>query len=83
MHVDHIKPKQLGGTATIENGQVLCGQHNYLKKTLKQTETGKKMFIHLCQIATQEGDEKLVAFLTDILRMYEKHDINGHIKWRQ
>lgn len=42
LHVDHIKPKDYGGKATIENGQTLCSQHNFLKKNLKQTETGKK-----------------------------------------
>ncbi|MGP1515486.1 MAG: HNH endonuclease [Bacteroidales bacterium] len=24
MHVDHIKPKEFGGKAIIENGQTLC-----------------------------------------------------------
>lgn len=42
LHVDHIKPKDLGGKATIENGQTLCAQHNFMKKNFKQTETGKK-----------------------------------------
>ncbi len=42
LHVDHIKPKDLGGKATLENGQTLCSKHNFLKKNLKQTETGKK-----------------------------------------
>ena len=37
LHVDHIKPKDLGGKATIENGQTLCSQHNFLKKNFKQT----------------------------------------------
>lgn len=32
LHIDHIIPKDLGGKATIENGQVLCSQHNFLKK---------------------------------------------------
>src|SRR3989344_2251909 len=41
LHVDHIKPKDFGGEATIENGQTLCAQHNFIKKNLKQTETGK------------------------------------------
>src|SRR3989344_6139532 len=45
LHVDHIKPKDLGGEATIGNGQMLCAQHNFIKKNLKQTETGKKMYI--------------------------------------
>lgn len=47
LHIDHIKPKNLGGKASIENGQTLCAQHNFQKKTLNQTETGKKMFIRL------------------------------------
>jgi len=42
LHVDHIKPKDMGGLATTENGQTLCSQYNFLKKNLKQTETGKK-----------------------------------------
>ena len=54
IHADHIKPKDRGGKATIENGQTLCSTHNYRKKNLKQTETGKKMFIHLLELAKQE-----------------------------
>jgi 5-methylcytosine-specific restriction endonuclease McrA len=51
LHIDHIKPKDLGGKSTIENGQTLCSQHNFLKKNLKQTETGKKMYIRLYELA--------------------------------
>lgn len=51
LHADHIKPKHLGGTATIENGQTLCSQHNFLKKNLQQTETGKKMFMRLYELS--------------------------------
>ena len=36
LHIDHIKPKDFGGEATIENGQTLCAQHNFIKKNLKQ-----------------------------------------------
>ena len=42
LHVDHIKPKDKGGKATIENGQTLCSIHNFRKKNYQQTETGKK-----------------------------------------
>ena len=35
LQVDHIKPKDFGGEATIENGQTLCAQHNFIKKNLK------------------------------------------------
>ena len=45
LQIDHIKPKDFGGEATIENGQTLCAQHNFIKKNLKQTETGKKCLL--------------------------------------
>lgn len=83
LHVDHIKPKDLGGEATIENGQTLCSQHNFIKKNLKQTETGKKMFIRLYELAKSESNDELVKFCSDVLETYEKHNINSHIVWKK
>ena len=83
LHIDHIKPKDFGGEATIENGQTLCSQHNFIKKNLKQTETGKKMFIRLYELAKTEGNNDLKEFCADVLETYEKHDINGHIEWKK
>jgi len=83
LHVDHIKPKYLGGKSTVENGQTLCAQHNFIKKTMKQTETGKKMFIRLYELAKSEGNEELKKFCEDILETYERHNINGHIEWKK
>jgi len=83
LHVDHIKPRYLGGKSTIENGQTLCAQHNFIKKTLNQTETGKKMFIRLYELAKKEGNQELIKFCYDILETYEKHNINGHIIWEK
>lgn len=82
LHIDHIKPKYLGGKSTVENGQTLCAQHNFIKKNLKQTETGKKMFIRLYELAKKENNEELKKFCTDVLETYEKHNINGHIVWK-
>lgn len=83
LHVDHIKPKSLGGKAVIENGQTLCAQHNFIKKHLNQTETGKKMFIHLYDLAKSENNKELIKFCSDILEVYEKNNINGHIIWKK
>jgi len=83
LHVDHIKPKDFGGEATIENGQTLCSQHNFIKKNLKQTETGKKMFIRLYELAKSENNSELIKFCVDVLETYEKHNINGHIEWKK
>jgi len=83
LHVDHIKPKDKGGKAMLENGQILCSQHNFLKKNLNQTETGKKMFIRLYEAAKMENNQKIMDFCIQILETFEKHNINGHIKWNR
>ncbi|MCK4524121.1 HNH endonuclease [candidate division WOR-3 bacterium] len=83
LHVDHIKPMDLGGEATIENGQTLCAQHNFIKKNLKQTETGKKMFIRLYELSIKEKNKELKKFCEEILETYEKNKINCHIKWEK
>lgn len=83
IHADHIKPKDLGGEATLINGQTLCSAHNFLKKNFKQTETGKKMFIRLYDLSKVNGDKKLLKFCSEILEVFEKNGINGHIEWKK
>ena len=83
LHADHIKPKDLGGKAVIDNGQTLCSQHNFLKKNMKQTETGKKMFIRLYELAKTEDNEQLKEFSASVLDIYESYGINGHIEWEK
>ncbi len=85
LHIDHIKPRSLGGQGTVENGQVLCAPHNFIKKNLSQTETGKKGFIRLLELVRTTPDDpvakQLENFLIEVLSIYEKHGINGHIRW--
>lgn len=83
LHIDHIKPKDLGGKAIMDNGQTLCSQHNFIKKNLKQTETGKKMFVRLYNLAKREKNKELQDFCVDVLQTYENHNINSHIKWEK
>jgi hypothetical protein len=83
LHIDHIKPKDFGGKAIVDNGQTLCAQHNFIKKNFKQTETGKKMFIRLYELAKQENDDTLIKFCTEILEVFERNNINGHIEWNK
>jgi len=82
LHVDHIKPKDFGGEATLENGQTLCSQHNFLKKNFKQTETGKRFFIRLYELSKKENNQPLLHFCSQILEVFEKNNINGHIIWK-
>ncbi len=83
LHVDHIKPKDLGGKASISNGQTLCATHNFRKKNYKQTETGKKMFIRLYEAAKEINDNETMKFCIQILKVFEDNDINGHIEWKK
>lgn len=83
IHADHIRPKDLGGEATIENGQTLCAKHNFLKKNLNQTETGKKMFIHLYELSQSEGNTEMTAFCERILEVFDEYGVNDHIEWTQ
>jgi predicted restriction endonuclease len=83
LQVDHIKPKDLGGTNSIDNGETLCGQHNYQKKNYKQTESGKKFFIRLYDAAKANNDKEMTSFCAQILEVYEKNGVNGHIEWRR
>ena len=87
LHIDHIKPRSLGGQGTVENGQVLCAPHNFIKKNLSQTETGKKGFIRLLELvrATPSDPDasQLEDFLLEVLSVYEKHGIDGHIHWSE
>ena len=83
IHVDHIKPKDLGGKTTIENGQTLCATHNLHKKSLKQTDSGKNMFIHLYQLSQSVGDSEMRDFCRGILEVFEAHNMNDHVKWKR
>lgn len=83
LQVDHIKPKDKGGKATIENGQTLCAAHNFKKKNYRQTETGKKMFIRLYEAAQDINDIDTMNFCADILEVFDKNKVNGHIEWKR
>ena len=81
LQVDHIKPKDQGGKATLENGETLCAQHNFQKKNYKQTESGKRFFLRLYEAAKANNDKQLEDFCRQILEVYEKNNVNGHIVW--
>jgi 5-methylcytosine-specific restriction endonuclease McrA len=83
LHVDHILPKDKGGKATLENGQTLCSICNFRKKNYNQTESGKKLFIRLWETSKRLGDKETQKFCEDILKTYEKYNVNGHIEWKK
>lgn len=82
IHADHIKPRDLGGRTTIENGQTLCATHNLHKKNLKQTDSGKNMFIHLSELSESVGDGEMRDFCRSILEVFEEHNIGDRVEWK-
>jgi hypothetical protein len=76
---DHKKPKDKGGSNTIENGQTLCMEHNLLKKNYSQTEAGKRYFIKIYEDAITQKDEGMIRFCKSIFNIYDEYKVNGHI----
>lgn len=37
----------------------------------------------MLESAKNEGEKELIDFLEDVLKVYEKHNINGHIVWKR
>lgn len=54
-----------------------------MKKNFNQTETGKKLFIRLYELAKSKGDIHLQSFCAEILEVFENYNINGHIEWKK
>src|SRR3989344_444624 len=81
IQADHVKPKDKGGKATLENGQTLCSQHNFLKKNLGQTTLGKRYFLILQKSAIKANDKNLIEFCEEVLKLFDKYRIDTHIKY--
>jgi len=80
IHADHKIPLDKGGANTIDNGQTLCSEHNLLKKTYSQTEFGKRFIARLYEDALKNKDERMIKFCEEIFNIYDKYQINSHIK---
>lgn len=79
LQIDHVKPKDKGGKNTLQNGQTLCGQHNFIKKNYSQTEAGKRFFIKLHEQAKVINDKQMLAFSDAILAVYQKFGYDQQI----
>jgi len=41
------------------------------------------MFIRLWETSKRLGDKETQKFCEDILKTYEKYNVNGHIEWKK
>jgi hypothetical protein len=80
LQVDHIKPRSMGGDGSLENGQTLCGSHNYRKNNLDQITMGADMFKRLMKSAQKSSEEnpsesqKVIDFCSKVLSIYAEFD---------
>jgi hypothetical protein len=78
IQVDHILPRSKGGSGNFENGQTLCGAHNYRKKKLGQIEFGDRMFVQLRRNAKSTSSDSnqadlIIQFCDEVLAVFEKY----------
>jgi len=41
------------------------------------------MFIKFYDLAKSRNSKELISFFSEILSIYEKHGVNGHITWKK
>ena len=80
IQADHKLPKDKGGKATLENGQTLCAQHNFIKKNFGQTTLGKRFFVQLYESAKKSKNKNLIKFCLEVLGVFDKYNIDIDIK---
>lgn len=80
IQADHKLPKDKGGKATLENGQTLCAQHNFIKKNFGQTTLGKRFFVQLYKSAKKSKNKNLIKFCLEVLGVFDKYNIDIDIK---
>jgi hypothetical protein len=78
--VQTILSPKIKAVTTLRIMVKLCAWNILIKKNYSQTEAGKRYFINIYKQSIAKGDEKMIKFCKDILDIYNKHMINGHIK---
>lgn len=66
-----------------KNEQTERTSRDFSQEFLDQTGTAKRMFIRLYEAAKAKKNKKIMEFCLDVLNLYDKHGINGHIEWER
>lgn len=75
-----IDTEQMWKTIITETHKVKPTKANLLRG---ETLLSSQVLLSQYELAKSEKNEELIKFCTDILKTYEKHDINGHIVWEK
>ncbi|MBT7325731.1 MAG: HNH endonuclease [Anaerolineae bacterium] len=77
LRVEPIKMKNEDGEIEVVGGITLCELHTFVGEEGK--ETILEMFARLHEQAKEADDERKQSFFTEILEVYEKHNMNEDI----
>lgn len=76
---DNIKNSKL----KVEDAITLCGKHKNMwlaTKNKSPVHNSKSFFVTAYNQAINKSDKNTASFCNDIIKVYEKHGIDGHIK---
>ena len=77
LHVEPVKMKNKDGEVKIVGGLTLCDLHTFVGEEGK--ETILEMHQRLYKEAKKNNDEKSKDFFGEVLKVYEKHNMNEDI----
>lgn len=74
IHVDHIRPQAKGGKSDLENGQILCSEHNILKKRYGTVEFLDKYCDKMISKSKNYKDKKTEKMFFEIKEVLKKYN---------
>ena len=77
LHIEPIKAKNKKSEKVVVGGLTLCELHTFIGDEGK--ETILEMHQRLYEEAQEVNDEKAKSFFSEILEVYEKHNMNEDI----
>lgn len=73
-----INTERMWKTITAETHMVRPNNKNLFER---ESLFAQQVLLSQYELAKSEKNENLMKFCADVLKTYEKHNINGHIVW--
>ena len=80
MKVDMINIEKTWESIVTKTHNIKPNKTNLFEKEML---LASQVLLGQYELAKSEKNEELIKFCADVLKTYEKHDINGHIVWKK